>query len=129
MALRRCTTQVINSWGKTIEKLEVRHRRDNDDQKEDKKEIASMTRGETTAGPDVTFETGFNADGDYWYVNFRVDGNLWWRCKGSFRCDLSEDDEGKTVLLEIRGGDEELKVSMNSGGCSTAIYQEGAPHE
>ncbi|RPJ60332.1 MAG: hypothetical protein EHM23_10765 [Acidobacteria bacterium] len=119
--IRTCACQLTNRWGREITDVNFRHRRGNDSGKEDSKSWTSLSENAAEPGPTIVFETGIGAPGDYWYVEFKVDG-VTWKCKDDFYCDLRAQDENTTVSLEVRAGDEQFYVTMNSGSCSVGLF-------
>ncbi len=118
---RYCKARIVNKWGVDLSQVTLRHRRHNDPKKEDKGTWDLISEGGDSPDIDIEYETGFAADGDYWWIQFTAAGRVY-TVKDNKYCDLRTDDQGSVVDLTVCGGDEVLRIIMRSGVCTTDIY-------
>jgi len=119
---RYCKARITNRWGTRLTKATLRHRRSNDEQKEDKKTWDLIEKDEDSELIDITFETGLPLKSDYWWVEFTANGETW-TCKEKFSCWIQAGDQGTIIDCILKSHDKELLVSMTTGDCKTKIFK------
>jgi hypothetical protein len=120
---RSCYIQIVNSIGQTITNVSFTHSSGNTN---DVINAASMDPGDSTPKKQISYETGFNADFDYWNISFTMNGYTY-DTPYNDRCNISYEDAGRTVQGIIQkdgvyGGDHNLEISMPvSSNCNFNI--------
>lgn len=120
---RKATVQFANSWGLMVSSVTIRHLRSNDLNKSESRTFTDIPDGESSPADDlmnIVYETGAGSDRDCWWIKFVTESGETFQSKDDFRCNLTESDDGKTVIMQINGQSNELKVRPPaSSNCST----------
>lgn len=120
---RVCYMKIVNSTGTVITNVALTHSCGNTN---DVINAATMNNGDSTPPKQISYETGFNADFDYWNISFQVGGNNY-DTPNNDRCNISYEDAGQTIQCIISrethfGGDYNLQVNMpKSSDCNFRI--------
>ena len=121
---RKCKARLVNKLDEKISGVLLRHRRANDENKEDSGKWESIPAGGKSPKINIRYETGFGADGDYWFVSFTYKKTRW-VSKGNFYCDLTKDDENGTVDAVIYRGRKHMEMGIKpsqSSDCTVRLY-------
>jgi len=128
MGQHTAVVKLENKTGRTITDINFLHRYDEDVYNTGS--LGSLDNyGQTKIG-EATFWIGFLRTGkDYWWIQYRLDGQLW-TCKANFYCTLTSADaeNGGDVVLVLE--DSKMKVILPiSSGCEVMIYESDALHD
>ncbi|EPF1537760.1 hypothetical protein ACSQRU_002328 [Vibrio vulnificus] len=122
MGKNTAIVKVLNTTGSKIEDIHFSHRYD-----EDSYDHGSLDKleypEEATIGKAV-YWTGFGRTGtDYWWIEFKRDGQIY-TCKANFSCKLTASDAESVepVILELKK-DEMIVCPPESGNCSVRLYE------
>ena len=120
---RSCYLKLTNSSGQTITNVTLTH---SSGDVNDTISQASMNNGDSSPSKQISYETGFNADFDYWNVSFSI-GSTTYATPNNDRCNIESEDAGQTINCQITtdgpfGGDYNLYVEMpKSSSCNFRI--------
>lgn len=116
------TVDFTNNWGSPLVSVTVRHLLSNDINKSTEYTWTSVAEGQTTGNNlAITFETGFNADFDYWWVSFTTLNGDTYQSKSSFYCNLTSSDIGGTVTASVDGQQNNFEINPPvSSSCTTS---------
>lgn len=85
--------------------------------------VATLNSNDSSPEKQISFETGFWADFDYWNVSFNIGGQVY-NTPWNDRCNISYEDAGGLIDCQIQedshyGGDHNLHVGMpKSSSCN-----------
>ncbi|WP_293861932.1 hypothetical protein [uncultured Alsobacter sp.] len=120
---RSCFIYITNSLAADLTEVVLTHQQGNNI---DTIECAQLKSGSESPSKQISFETGFWANFDYWNISFRLN-NVRYNTPYNDRCNLEASDAGSLVSCNIatRGDDIYLSVGMASGGCLFIIEKVG----
>jgi len=110
---------VVNNWNTDVTGLQIRHRRGNKEELEDKCDSIEIEQSDR-ADDVLTFyyENGITASFDYWWITFTdLTGNKY-KIKDNFFCNITSNDDGNTTLT-IDGSKQVLRVSFSKSSSDT----------
>lgn len=117
---RTCYIKIVNSSGVTLTNVALTHSSGNTNTVIN---AASMANGDESPPKQISFETGFNADFDYWNISFQTGGSTY-DTPYNDRCNISYTDAGQTIncIVTKSGSGFNLKTSMpKSSSCDFTI--------
>ncbi len=121
---RTGSATVVNSWGLTISELTLRHRRGNDDNKQEQKTYYAIAPDSRTEPMSFTYQTGAGSPFDYWWVIFVTIAGETWTCKDDFYCYVAAEDDGN-VTLQLRGDKKDMYVTFSrSSSCTVGLHKQ-----
>jgi len=110
---------VINHWNTDVTGLQVRHRRGNKEELEDKRDFLEIEQSDC-ANDVLTFyyENGITASFDYWWIAFTDSMGNKYKIKDHFFCNITSSDDGNATLT-IDGRKQVLSVSFSKSASDT----------
>jgi hypothetical protein len=122
---RTCFIQIKNELSSTITEVSLTHTSGDNN---NLLSAASLAKDELSIKKQISYETGWWADFDYWNISFKI-GSTTYDTQYNDRCNIEYPDAGKTIVCRIQedsvyGGDHNLKVDMpKSSSCDFGIYK------
>lgn len=116
--------KIENKWGTSITSIFLRHRRGNDESKEESTTFINIPNKGVTENMDFTYTTGAASPFDYWWIKFVTLSDDTFTCKNNFYCSVDSDDNGY-VTIKLNGDDEHMYVNFSdSSGCKCSLKKE-----
>jgi hypothetical protein len=118
---RNCFMQIVNNSGSTVTNVSLTH---SSGDTNDVLNMPVMKNNETSFQKQISFETGWWADFDYWNIAFKISSSVY-NTPYNDRCNISYKDAGKVISCIITrkdNGDYNLETKMPvSSSCDFVI--------
>ena len=119
---RNCFMQIVNNSGHTITNVSLTHSSGDNN---DVITMPTMNNGDKSYQKEISFETGWWADFDYWNISFNI-GSTVYDTPYNDRCNISYEDAGKVINCNITadGSNYNLETEMpKSSSCNFVIKE------
>lgn len=118
---RNCFMQIVNNSGGAITKVSLTH---SSGDTNDVISMPSMNNGDTSFQKQISYETGWFADFDYWNISFNI-GSTVYNTPYNDRCNIAYEDAGKVInciITKKTDGNYNLETKMpKSSSCNFVI--------
>ena len=112
---------LVNDWGVDLAQVTIRHRRGNDESKQEQYTFHNVEPDAKVGPVPVKYTVGSGSPFDYWWIKFTTQNGAAYTCKSNFYCSISSDDDG-TVYLRVDGSTKKMYVKFSkSSGCNVEL--------